>query len=90
MDSISTFYVVPQNHTRVSFGEPFHSNKNALVNGSPALIDLASGLINRSTITMNELECISSQIKLMLARFSSYDLRMLEHPFLTSQNVLIK
>ena len=63
MDSISTSYFVPGNHTRVSSGEPFKSNENAIVNDSPALINFTSGLINRSTISMNELEFITSQIK---------------------------
>ena len=42
------------NQTRVPFGELFNSNENAIVNGFPALIVFSSGLINRSTMTMNE------------------------------------
>ena len=62
MDSISTSYFEPGNQARVSSGEPFNSNENALVNGFPALIKFSLGLINRSTITMNEKEFIIIQI----------------------------
>jgi len=47
MDSISTSYFVPETKTRIPSGEPFNSNENYLVNGSPALINFIPGLINQ-------------------------------------------